>query len=88
MKNGTTTIAERADKRFPPTVLVGNDDRIVRVSFGTMQIVLSNLGDANVIIARAEAYDQQHHPLPVSTRGSSDIKNQIEFHLVAAPHAA
>lgn len=83
MKPGRTTIQPAPDPRFPPTVHVGGDDRAVRVSFGAIQIFLSNQSNASVIIVRAETGDER---VRIDTRGATDIRNQIEFHVeVLAP---
>jgi len=83
VKPGRTTIEPAIDKRFPPKVHVGGDDRAVRVTFGAIQIFLSNQGNANVIIVRAEPGDER---VRIETRGATDIRNQIEFHVeVLAP---
>lgn len=83
MKPGTTTITPPTLAGFPPTIHVGDNDRAVRVSFGAIQIFLSNQSHANVIIVRAEPGDEQ---VRIDTRGATDICNQIEFHVeVLAP---
>ena len=77
MKAGKTTLTE-GRKGFPPVVEVGRDDSAIRVSFGTMQFVLS-CREAGLVIVRAEAYDQNGHMVPIDSHGASDIRNQFEF---------
>lgn len=81
MKQGTTTITPPAIPGFPPTINVGNDDRAVRVSFGTLTIYLSNRSDPTTVIVRAEAHDQHGRSIPVESRGATDIRNQVEFRI-------
>lgn len=78
MKQGRTTITH-PDGGFAPRVDVGNDDRAVWVSFGTLIFYLSNQGDVATVIVRAEAYDQHGRNIPVESRGATDIRNQVEF---------
>ena len=77
MKPGKTTLTE-GRKGFLPVVEVGRDDSAVRVSFGTMQFVLSS-HEAGLVILRAEAYDVNGHSVPVESHGASDVRNQFEF---------
>lgn len=79
MKPGTTIIKERADRTFPPTVLVGADDRIVHVDFGTITLTLSSANGGSAVIVRGRAEDYHGKPIPLSMRGATDVKNTVEF---------
>lgn len=81
MKPGTTVIKERKDKTFPPIVLVGADDRIVHVDFGTITITLSAANDGSVIIARGNAANEWGDSQPLFMRGATDVQNTVEFTL-------
>lgn len=77
MKPGKSTLTHNSNG-FPPVVEVGRDESAVRVSFGTMQFLLSTR-EAGVVIVRAEAYDVNGYAVPVESHGASDIRNQFEF---------
>lgn len=79
MKPGTTTITPPTIAGFPATVHVGSNERAVRVSFGAITIYLSNRGDPGTVIVRAEAHDTHGRSLPVQSRGTTDVRNQVEY---------
>ena len=83
MKPGTTTITPASIPGFPPTVNVGDNDRAVRVAFGSLTIYLSNLSDPTVVIVRAEGHDARGNTVPVETRGATDVRSQVEYRAVA-----
>lgn len=80
MKPGTTVIEKRTNPAFPPVVLVGSDDRMVWVDFGTIKIMLSSL-TAGVVVVRGEATGQYGEQLKLDSWFASDVHNQLEFHL-------
>ena len=81
MKRGQTAIVRSSIAGFPPTVEVGDDDRAVYVSFGSVTFLLSNRGRADVVIVRAEASDDRGNVVRVMSYGVSDVQNQYEFHV-------
>lgn len=83
MKPGATTITPATIPGFPPTVNVGDNDRAVRVQFGALTIYLSNMSDPAVVIVRAEGHDARGKAVPVETRGTADVRGQIECRVAA-----
>jgi hypothetical protein len=62
-------------------VIVGADDRMVRVSFGTIQFVLSAHDGGATVLVRAEGYDINGHAVALESRGATDIRNTVEYRL-------
>ena len=80
MKPGKTTI-KSADAGFPPIVEVGDDDRAIWVSFGSVKFYLSNLSNPSVVIVRS----QGGNDVRIESFGVSDVQNQFEFHVKPTP---
>ncbi len=80
MKQGETILV-KGRHGTPPRVEVGNDDRMVWVSFGTISVLLNNIGNINVITVRTDARDENGRPLPVDVRLSTDVRGAVEFRI-------
>lgn len=76
MKPGITTITK--SQYGLSTVEVGNDERAIHVSFGTLLITLSNIDDINTIMVRASAHDYHGKSIPVEMSANT-VLNQVAF---------
>ena len=85
MQPGKSTIQRPRIAGFPPTVMVGADDRNIWVNFGTVNILLANSGDGTTIVVRGEARDIRGNSLPLELRAATDVRNQVEYHLQEVP---
>lgn len=87
MKQGKTVLEESVYGSVP-RVLVGTDDRVVRVEFGTFSVLLHNIGDVYAVTVRADAHDVHGAALPVVARIATDVRGQVEFRLTESGHDA
>lgn len=83
MQPGTTIIKERTNKTFPPIVVVGADDRIVHVDFGTITLTLSAHNGGSTVVVRGRAENQEGNPIPLAMRSATDVKNTVEYYLTS-----
>lgn len=78
MKQGKTVLHEN-ERGLPPRVVVGTDDRMVWVEFGTFAVLLGNLDDVFALTARCVAWNADGDQVPVEARVSTDVRGAVEF---------
>lgn len=72
------------DQPFTCTLSIGHDHREIYVTYNQTRIVVRLASDDKTVIVRGEAHNERGESLPLRMHGATDIRNQIEFHLMEA----